>query len=345
MQSVSAASLPAVFGGSRQIVPLKQLRPNCFELQCPKCRGRLDTVSYRSLAKANSSFFCSRCSTALIPEQGIWLSLSAERNAYYSQFIAEYEQIRRFEGRGSIDSKFYLNLPFCNLPDCNAWQWAIRARTFGYIEQRILPKLAQNVNRSLAILDLGAGNCWLSHRLARMEHLPISIDLLTNSFDGLGAATHYRQLLPELFPRFKAEVDNLPFSDEQFDCAIFNASFHYSENYERTLAETVRCVRPGGTILIADSPTYSTDAAGQKMRKERHANFLKRFGYRSDALESGEYLTHDQLVSLGAPYELEWTTHHIWYGMKWALRPWLAKVRKQREPSRFLLYSTRVKPR
>jgi ubiquinone/menaquinone biosynthesis C-methylase UbiE len=320
--------------------------PGCarsIELRCPKCHAYLISISYQSLARELSGFFCSGCSATVKQEQGIWFTLTLRREAHFARFVKEYGQIRKAEGRGSTDAEFYLALPFRDLTSNNSWQWAIRGKTFRYIEQAILPTLSQKANSPLTILDLGAGNGWMSHRLACLGHRPVAVDLLTNSYDGLGAASHYHRVLPELFPRFQAELDNLPFADAQFDCAIFNASFHYSENYDRTLTEAVRCLRPGGTILIADSPTYSTESSGQQMRQERQDNFLKRFGFRSDALDSCEYLTPERLTALEVRHDLEWTAHRVWYGMRWAWRPWLAKWKKRREPSQFVLYTAEVK--
>jgi ubiquinone/menaquinone biosynthesis C-methylase UbiE len=211
--------------------------------------------------------------------------------------------------------------------------------------QKILPQLTEKTKPPLTILDLGAGNGWLSHRLARLGHRPVAVDLLTNCYDGLGAASHYQSALPELFPLFQAELDRLPFADGQFDCAIFNASFHYSENYDRTLSEAIRCLRPGGTILIADSPTYSMETSGQQMRKERNDHFLKNFGFRSDELATSDYLTPERLISLEVRHDLRWVTHRIWYGIRWSCRPWIAKLGKRREPSQFLVYTAQVKAR
>ena len=239
-----------------------------IELRCPACHASLGHAGYRSLARSSASFYCGRCAATLTQEQGIWLALPPARQGHFARFVKEYEHIRREEGRGSNEAEFYLALPYRDITGRNSWQWAIRGKTFRYIERRILPKLSRKGNWPLAILDLGAGNGWMSHRLARLGHRPVAVDLLTNSFDGLGAASHYQSVLPELFPRFQAEIDNLPFAAEQFDCAIFNASFHYSENYDRTLGETIRCLRPGGTIVIADSPTlfegglWPADAGG-----------------------------------------------------------------------------------
>jgi SAM-dependent methyltransferase len=345
MQSLSATLTHAGLAAMPEISRRARGCASSIELRCPECHEYLISASSHALVRSFSSFYCAGCSAVLKQDRGIWLALPSSRKAYFSQFVKEYEHIRKEEGRGSNEPEFYLALPFRDLTGRNSWQWAIRAKTFSYIEQEVLPKLSGDSDPPLAILDLGAGNGWMSHLLARSGHRPVAVDLLTNSYDGLGAASHYQRVLPALFPRFQAELDNLPFADGQFDCAIFNASFHYSENYDRTLGEAIRCLRPGGTILIADSPTYAAEASGQQMRKERQDYFLNRFGIRSDGLASCEYLTPARLLALEPRHELEWSTHRIWYGLRWAGRPWLAKLRKRREPSQFLLYSARVKTR
>ena len=84
-------------------------------------------------------------------------------------------------------------------------------------------------------------------------------------------------------------MDHLPFAPGQFDVAIFNASFHYSVDYEQTLAEIFRCVRKPGHVIIADSPFYSCEENGRKMLAEKHAQFERRFGFRSDSIQNREY--------------------------------------------------------
>jgi SAM-dependent methyltransferase len=319
---------------------------NCawfVDLRCPRCGACLPSVSYRALARCHSGVFCGGCFTWLNQEEGVWLALRSDRQKYFSRFATEYQYVRRQEGRGSIDPEFYLSLPFRDTTGRNSRQWAIRAKTFRYIGKEIIPQLSGETNPSLAILDLGAGNGWMSHRLALMGHRPVAVDLLTDDYDGLGAATHYFKGSKALFPRFQAELDNLPFMDGQFDVAIFNASFHYSENYERTLAEAIRCLRPGGIILIADSPTYQKEGSGREMQSERRRDFQQRFGFTSDALASCDYLTPERLISLEVCHDIRWENHQIWYGTRWGLRPWIAKVRNRREPSQFVLYSAQVK--
>ena len=312
-------------------------------LRCPGCFRALGSIEYGAGSVFEPEIRCPGCGFHLAQEQGIWNALPPSRQHHYERFLMEYQFVRAAEGRGSPDAAFYLALPYKDLTGRNPRQWAIRSRTFRYIAHKILPELQSRTEAPLDLLDLGAGNGWLSYRLARRRNFPVAVDISINNRDGLGAAAHYLSELPTLFPRFQAELDNLPFADAQFDAAIFNASFHYSENYTKTLGEAIRCLRPGGTIIISDSPSYRTEESGHRMLQERRASFMKHFGFPSDGLNSLEYLTGERLASLGERLDLSWQTHQPSYGLRWALRPWLAKIKRNREPSQFRVYTAQVK--
>ena len=269
-----------------------------IHLQCPRCHGWVGTLPRTS--GTDITLICSDCCLKLSSEQGIWRTLLPERASHFSRFIKDYEFIRSAEGRGSANADYYLALPYRDLSGNNSQQWTTRARTFHYIDQKILSGLQPENQRPLQILDLGAGNGWMSYRLALAGHAPIAVDLLTNDSDGLGAATHYRKHLAALFPRLQAELDVLPFVGDSFDLVIYNASFHYSEDYEKTMAEALRCIRTGGTILIADTPWYSNEESGQQMVIERRKAFTQRYGFPSDGLTSLEFLTDERLQNIEA---------------------------------------------
>lgn len=302
-----------------------------LELQCPRCAGRVETSSEWQ------SFICEGCGFLLKLHDGIWCALSAERADYFSRFIADYQMIRAAEGRGSNTEDYYLGLPYKDVSGNNSAQWKIRACTFTCICRYILPKL-QNGAR---ILDVGAGNGWMSYRLAQMGFHPAAIDLLINDQDGLGAAKRYRSHLANLFPCFQAESNRLPFVSEQFDAVIFNASFHYAESYKTVLGEALRCLKSGGIVLIADTPWYSNQANGERMLEERRATFLHRFGTASDSIPSLEYLTDDQLSELEQLFNIRWERYTPFYGIRWALRPIIARMHGRRQPAWFRIYSAR----
>jgi SAM-dependent methyltransferase len=296
-------------------------------MQCPCCRTDI------------SGLDCTSCGFRMESRRGIVHALPPERIAHYARFMEDYERIRAAEGRGSESKDFYLGLPYKDISGRNKRQWYIRARSYDYLIKYVLKRNPQDGGGQ--ILDLGAGNCWMSFRLALAGYSPFAVDLLANDRDGLGAAAHYQKRLPELFPRFQAEITRLPFQDEQFDAVIFNASFHYAEDYAVTLREAFRCVRSSGMVIISDTPWYSREESGRQMVSERRAAFSQCYGTASDSIRSLEYLTNERLRILEEQLLVQWTIHAPQYGFKWAMRPLVAKLCRKREPSRFRIYVAR----
>jgi SAM-dependent methyltransferase len=295
--------------------------------QCPRCRANLDALD------------CPFCGFEMRVDHSIVHALPPDRAAHYACFMEDYERIREAEGRGSRKDDFYLSLPYKDLSGKNSSQWKIRAKSYDYLIKHVLNQVRKGEGGR--ILDLGAGNCWMSYRLALAGHSPVAVDLLTNENDGLGAAECFQKHLPAMFPRFQAELTRLPFQDGQFDVAIFNASFHYAEDYAATLREALRCVRSGGTVIVSDTPWYSREESGNRMVAERRAAFIEQYGTASDSIRSLEYLTEERLRTLEEQLSIRWTIHTPRYGLRWAMRPLIAKLRNRREPSRFRIYTAR----
>jgi len=313
--------------------PVQQATIDELRIRCPRCAGGLEATGDTAPA-----FHCIECHFPLVHRDGIWHALPVERATYYSRFIRDYETIRAAEGRGSRDSSYYLDLPVVARSDNNAGQWKIRARTYKFLKRHVLPYIGTGSEGGARVLDIAAGNGWLSYRLAQMGMRPVAVDLLANDMDGLGAANHYDAHLRRPFLRVRAESNRLPFCDAQFEAAIFNASFHYAESYEKTLREALRCLKVGGTLIIADSPWYSCEESGKRMLSERRSYFFSRFGTFSDSIRSQEFLTDDRLDQLADTFGLRWERHTPFYGLRWSLRPFVAKLKHQREPSTFRIY-------
>jgi SAM-dependent methyltransferase len=249
--------------------------------------------------------------------------LTPEREAAFATFIQDYTHIRHTEGRGSTNPVWYRSLPFAEgrfAPD-----WRIRAQSYRKLSRLI------SADHSLRIADLGAGNGWLSNRLAENGHHVAAVDLLTDALDGLGAYRHYGTT----FEVVQADFDILPFTDASLDLIIFNGSFHYSTDAGATLHEALRTLPSDGHIAIVDTPVYHDASSGAKMVREREDHFERRYGTRSDALASENYLTYDRLDRLSTDLGLRWTIHTPFYGWRWHLRPLKARLRGHREPARF----------
>lgn len=257
------------------------------------------------------------------------------------RFLDDYRCIRHAEQRGSDDPAYYLGLPYADKSGKNPKQWKIRGRSYRYFERTILPRLEARAQRPLDILDLGAGNCWMSYRLSLRAHKPVALDIFRDSRDGLLASRHY----PVRFPVLEAQFDQLPFPPARFDLAIFNASFHYSSDYHATLREVRRCLRPEGCFVIMDSPVYRLPEHGKLMCAERRVLFQRQYGFPSDALASREFLDEPALEVLAADLNITWRKHRVWYGWEWFLRPWKARLKSARPPSQFLILTGEFKPR
>lgn len=305
------------------------------QVQCPAC-SQVIAALY-----ADGSLPCSRCGFSISPIAGIYRALTPERRQYFARFISDYEKVREKEGRGSVSAEYYLALPFEDLSGRNEWQWSIRARTFEYLCRRILPQIESRHSEGIDILDIGAGNGWLSYRLAARGHHPVAVDIIDNDADGLGAARHYFARLRNPFPRFAAEMDRLPFASNQFDAIFFNASLHYSTNYVTTLREAVRCLKRPGEVLVMDSPFYRRQHSGERMVEEKREEFQRRFGFASDSVASEEFLTREKLSAITRRLGLKLQIKKPWYGVQWSLRPMKARLRGRREPAKFyLLWAT-----
>jgi ubiquinone/menaquinone biosynthesis C-methylase UbiE len=252
-------------------------------------------------------------------------------------FLEQYAAIRHAEGRGSADPAWYTALPYKDLRGVNSAQWNIRARSFRYFVRKLLPPLELAARRPLRILDLGAGNGWMSYRLLLRGHRTVALDIFADPLDGLGAIHNY----PAPIPCVLAEFDSLPFQDLSFDIAIFNSSLHYSADYRRTLGEARRCLKPAGRLFIIDSPVYKRAEHGRRMSEERQSRFERTYGFRSEAAHSIEYLDDETLDQISEQLGIAWSRRLPWHGWKWALRPLIARLRRSRPPSNFFILEGR----
>ena len=271
-------------------------------------------------------------------ERGIWRALSPEQLKYHESFLAVH-QVGTNEGQNPSGAEFYLALPFKDLSSRNQRDWRIKAQAFRYLEDVILPPIEREHDQPLQVLDLGAGNGWLSYRLALRNHYPVAIDLLTDPIEGLGAASHYLQQLPKLFPRFQADMDHLPFASGQFDCAIFVASLHYSRNCYATLSEAIRCLRPGGTLLIANARCYKKKSEEEGDR--RHVQQVPSCEPAWGTAVYDEDLMDREIVRAAHALRISWRVHEPRDASRWPISPFIARWKRNSGAS-FRIYAASI---
>lgn len=288
-------------------------------ISAPKPDSGLESILDRSASRAQ-----------IERREGIWHAVAPEGADELESFVEEYDAIRSAEGRGSEDSAYYRALPFEDRTGRHESDWRVRAQSYRTLVDRVVRPLEAGTDRPLRVLDLGAGNGWLSNRLAEQGHRPMAVDLRTDDRDGLGAIRHYETS----FPAVRADFRELPFGSGTFDLVVFNASFHYAPDYELVLEEALRVLHRRGRVAVVDTPVYRDPESGRRMVREREEAFLEEHGFRSDTLESEEFLTRDRLGELAESTALSWTRHRPSRSWRRRLAPWTARVQGKREPAR-----------
>ena len=118
---------------------------------------------------------------------------------------------------------------------------------------RVLRPAAERAQRPLQLLDLGAGNGWLSYRIALEGHRSFALDIRNDSVDGLGAAAPFLRKAPDRLQCMVASFEEIPLPSATVDIALFNAALHYATDLRAVLREAMRVTRSGGQIAILDS--------------------------------------------------------------------------------------------
>jgi SAM-dependent methyltransferase len=264
--------------------------------------------------------------------------------ASLQDFAQDYAAHRAAEGRAYPEAAL-LGLPYLRSGPL-ARQWAVRARSYEAFCARIVRPLAASLGGGLRVLDLGAGNGWLSYRAALDGHFATALDIRDDQVDGLGAAAPFLARTGGRMRTLVAAFEAIPVPAASFDLAVFNASLHYATDLPAVLAEAARAVRPGGRLAILDSPFYRSEADGLAMVAEKAASASQRFGARAETLMSLpfiEFLTPDRLAAASAVIGITWRRSRVLYPLWYEARPLTAKLRRARAPSRFDLWSA-VRP-
>jgi SAM-dependent methyltransferase len=265
-------------------------------------------------------------------------------DAKLTGFAAAYADHRAAEGR-QLSQADLLALPWLR-EGPHAGQWAVRARTFEAFVGRVLEPMADMWGRTLTVLDLGAGSGWLSHRVARMGHRAVAIDIRPDDVDGLGAADRLVRHSEVKFERILASFDAIPLADRTADITLFNASLHYAVDLATVLREAHRVTKRGGKIAILDSPFYRRERSGQAMVAEKRGRASEWFGEHAEtltSLDSVEFLTASRLRAASDGLNIQWRRHRVRYPLRYELRPVTAVLRNRRTPSRFDLWTASVR--
>ena len=291
--------------------------------QCPGCRTDLMRIE-------GDKLWCVCCDRTYHKENDIW-DLLGDTSVLVDRFIRTYDELRYAEGWGSDRSEYYRNLPYKDITGRHQDIWKIRSKNWELFVRLVLDPMERNKNRPLNILDIGAGNGWASCRLTERGHRVCAVDVRSNARDGLGACDHY----PVSFTRVLADMDQLPLKDGIADMVIYNASLHYSADYNKTLEEGLRVLACDGRLAVLDTPWYSSEQEGQRMLNENRDRYSHEYPWALPVPSFRGFITKKIMGDINTALAVKESV----YGRRQSVTKWINKVwrriRRLREPASF----------
>jgi 2-polyprenyl-3-methyl-5-hydroxy-6-metoxy-1,4-benzoquinol methylase len=195
---------------------------------------------------------------------GVLVLLKQSFRRRLAVFTARLEQFRAAEGKRLLDHSVYEQLP-----DAHAlrhiFEWRLRRYDLAVVSELLRNRPAQS------ILDVGAWNGWLSHRLAAQGHQVTAIDYFTDRYDGLGARAFYSTS----WRAIQMDLTDLSPLDERFDVVVLNRCLQYFNDPAAYVMQLCEKVLPGGWLIATGLAFYQ--ASGVQARtlaalQERYRN-------------------------------------------------------------------------
>jgi SAM-dependent methyltransferase len=130
-----------------------------------------------------------------------------------------------------------------------------------------------HLGKAMTVLDFGAGTCWLSHLIAKLncaviccDPSPAALEIGRRFFEEHPPLD--RELLPPRFLPFDGHA--LELDDESVDRIICFDAFHHVSNQAEVLRELGRVLRPGGIAGFSEPGRYHSRAPQSQYDMRNH---------------------------------------------------------------------------
>jgi ubiquinone/menaquinone biosynthesis C-methylase UbiE len=212
-------------------------------------------------------------------------SLAYEKNIFYQKgfqrnnsFQETYLKLRLKENRVHSDD-IVRALPEFSAGHPNKKEWEMRKSTL----QELVRQLAASGAKS--VLELGCGNGWLSHNLAKSLNADICAVDVNEPELQQGARVFGGQ---ENLCFVYANIFSAVFKPKKFDAIVLGSSVQYFQDLKNLFVTLFDLTAHTGTIYIVDSPFYKTQAESVAA-KNRSKRYFDSIGFPEMA---GQYFHH-----------------------------------------------------
>ncbi|MEO8067940.1 MAG: class I SAM-dependent methyltransferase [Flavobacteriales bacterium] len=208
-------------------------------MRCPECELQLDGEW--------------RCASGhhwpLI--DGVRRCVNADLSRTLGPFLKAFRDHRTVTGERLMEPGMYNRLPESGM-DHDPGLWQLRQYDLELLREPHALVNDSLKDRPLRVLDVGAWNGWLSHRLAAMGHRVTATDVFTDAHDGLGAVQHY----PAKFEAVQADQERLQLFDGPFDLIIAQRCMGFMVDITRSIGQMKSLLSPGGTLFLSGLNVY-----------------------------------------------------------------------------------------
>lgn len=253
--------------------------PECLHLLTPVGKGMACPFGHRFERDAN----------------GVLVLLTGAFARELTGFAATLAHIRMVEGRRLLDAAAYPHLPF-GPAVADDPQWALRRRDWAVVCRLVPPR------PPLTVLDVGAWNGWLSHRLAAQGHAVVAVDYFADPYDGLGAIRHYppgRDGHP-LWDAVQMDLLDLALLADPFDLVILNRCLQFQPDPVAFVRAIPALLKPGGWLLALGLEFFGRSADGAARVERERRRHREAYGFDLFLRPTRGYLDRDDLAALRA---------------------------------------------
>ncbi len=175
-----------------------------------------------------------------------------------------YVLLRKKEGRLYQDDQL-MALPLVVKNHQYYNEWRLRAKSFEKLKKHLY-------GRKGRLLDIGCGNGWMSHALAKFGFEVTGLDTNSMELEQANNVFNLPNLNWVLGDIFKWEPA------KKFDCIVLSASMQYFKSLPNLVGKLKSLLAPKGEVIFMDSFFYSDTE--RKQAQERSRIYYKEMGVR-----------------------------------------------------------------